>query len=842
MNKLDQILNSIQNETPEAAVEAQATERVRGTLFGPGTAGADQLKGCDDFRTLFPAHLQKTLSDARRMLLEDHLRECVACRKAFDQARGVAPKVHAMPVRTAASPSRRWAIAAAIVGTLGVTTFAMRQFIPGFLDNSPRATVQSIDGVLYRLSDSGSMPIAAGAELKGGEEVRTPGGTRAVLRLFDGSQVEMNERATLSVNTTWRGTTIHLERGHIIVQAAKQKRGKLYVATNDSQVSVVGTIFAVNKGTLGSRVSVVEGQVDVQHNNRTQSLKPGQQTTTHPSLAQVPVQSEVAWSNDAAHYFALLGELSALQKGLESIPSTGLRYQSRLLLYMPEDTKLFAAIPNMSVTLAEAKKVFDERLKFSDVLRNWWQANPRMREDIETMIDRIQTISSFLGEEIVLFITDHDRMNSLFIAETKDGAGLKRYIDTFIQQHGGKAPFAYSIENNMIMLGENEAALHSAKARMTRGAEAPTPFRQRIEQSYRDGAGWLFAANLEQIVPGFVEEKKKAPGKTASSRADDLGLSSMQYLILERRDISGKTDNRVTVSFKGERKGVASWLAAPGSMETLSFVSPDATAAVSIVVRQPKAIMDEMFHMFRKVDANFDQGMMMFQNEVGLNPMDDLAAPLGTEATLAVDGPILPVPSWKFAVEVNQPARLEASIEKLIDVANRHMDPRVPKLVHKQETASGRTFYTVTGGRLPTEVHYTFVDSYLVVAATRTLLTQAIQNRQTGFTLARSDRFRAQLPYNTNPNFSSVIYHNLGSTLGPVIEQFQNTFNATQAQKDSMKAIKEAPPGLIAAYAEGDRISIATSGNLLGLNLGMFAGGANGGIFNSILQSSGKRQ
>jgi hypothetical protein len=387
----------------------------------------------------------------------------------------------------------------------------------------------------------------------------------------------------------------------------------------------------------------------------------------------------------------------------------------------------------------------------------------------------------------------------------------------------------------MIMLGENEAALAAAKARVARGATASTPFRNRIEQSYRDGAGWLFAANLEQIIAKSVVGKQEPSKK-------DLGFDGMQYLVLERRDISGKTDNRVTVSFKGERQGVASWLAAPGSMETLAFVSPDATAAASIVVKQPRAIMDEVFQMFRRLDPNFDQGVMMFQTQTGLNPIDDLAAPLGTEATLAIDGPILPVPSWKFAVEVNQPQRLEASIEKIIEVANQHMDPRVPKLVHKQENVSGRAFYIVSGGRLPTEVHYTFVDSYLIAAATRTLLTQAIQNRQTGFTLARSEKFRSQLPYNTNPNFSSVIYHNLGSTLGPVIDQLQNTFNATESQKNSMKAIKEAPPGLIAAYAEGDRISLATSGNLFGLNLGMFAAGGNGGLFNSVLQTPGKKQ
>ena len=109
MDKLNQLLNEVKNATPEPQVETAAADRVRRNLFGAGSAGADQLKNCDDFRTLFPAYLQKTLSDARRMLLEDHVRECVHCRKALDVARGHGPKVVAMPAFRTAMP--RWAVA-----------------------------------------------------------------------------------------------------------------------------------------------------------------------------------------------------------------------------------------------------------------------------------------------------------------------------------------------------------------------------------------------------------------------------------------------------------------------------------------------------------------------------------------------------------------------------------------------------------------------------------------------------------------------------------------------------------------------------------------------------------
>ena len=68
---------------------------------------------------------------------------------------------------------------------------------------------------------------------------------------------------------------------------------------------------------------MVEGEVKVDREGATDLLHRGDQTATNPTMASTTVAEDVAWSNNAAKYLALLGELSAIQKKLESIPGAG---------------------------------------------------------------------------------------------------------------------------------------------------------------------------------------------------------------------------------------------------------------------------------------------------------------------------------------------------------------------------------------------------------------------------------------------------------------------------------------------------------------------------------------
>ena len=171
-----------------------------------------------------------------------------------------------------------------------------------------RGAVQNVDGSLYAVVDDQVRLIPAGYQISNGDEIRTAKGSNAVVRLLDGSLVEMGERSDLSVSREWKGTTIHLDGGRIIVQAAKQRTGRLYVATDDCLVSVKGTIFSVNHGTKGSRVAVIEGVVRVAYGDQTAELRAGEEQTSSSSVSKVPIQNEIAWSRNSAKYLALLGD------------------------------------------------------------------------------------------------------------------------------------------------------------------------------------------------------------------------------------------------------------------------------------------------------------------------------------------------------------------------------------------------------------------------------------------------------------------------------------------------------------------------------------------------------
>ncbi|HLF83937.1 MAG TPA: FecR domain-containing protein [Blastocatellia bacterium] len=848
---LDRATAGIRSERVDQSVVESAAERVWAKLSNEAaTASApaarvEHIRNCDDFQKLIPEYLSGSLSPARSLLFEDHTHECIPCRKALKEARYGVAAVPVGPGASKVSASRRtvvrWAIAAVVIVGIGVLSLTYERFLTGGSD-AFHMVVHAMDGQAYLVSDANTQGLAVGQEIKPGDKVRTAKDAGAVVKLPDGSLIEMRERSEFSVTDSAQGTTIHLDRGNIIVQAAKQKQSsRLYVQTDDCLVSVVGTIFSVNNGTKGSRVSVVEGEVHVEHGSKQDVLHPGDQVVTTASIERVPVKDEIAWSRDAARYKQMLAEL---RKEIdERVARPGVRYSTRLLDMTPDDTVFYVAIPNLSETLAESNKIIQERLAQNPELSRWWdneQASSRGKQEWDKVISKIAEFGEQIGDEIVvtaqLAKTGKDEPDGPVVLTTlKNPGSFRSYVEgqlSTLSLNSKKAPGVRFIDDPMSEIktaaatpsdlyvwinGDVLAAspkieflqrvAASAKT-ASAGQYAEGSFRSRIADIYRDGAGFIIAADLQR----FIAQSKGDDAKT-NAALDKLGVTNLKYFIAEIKEDQGKSFNRATLSFTDTSHGMASWLAAPGPMGALEFISPDANVVAAFVVKEPVALVDDLMSALNAVDPKFSEHLGEFQSETGLNIRDDFAKPLGGEFAFAVDGPLLPTPSWKMVFEVYDPAHLQQTFERVVEKMN-ELAVRGGKKGFQwdRSESGGRTFYRLKSLDFGLEVNYTYSNGYLIAGPSRALIDRAVKYHDSGVTLLHSPRFVAALPEDKQANFSALIYQNLAPVLGGIAKRVGGAASGLPEEQRKNFGSLVGGPVLVYAYAQGDHISFALNG------------------------------
>src|SRR5262245_34710837 len=166
--------------------------------------------------------------------------------------------------------------AAAVVAAIVGSTVLLR---------SRNVMGEAVQGVLYRVYEGETQALQIGEKLGRNTVIQSTGG--GVFALADGSRVEMRSESEVSLERASDGIRIRLSKGGIVVNAAKQRAGHLYVQTKDLMVSVIGTVFLVNAEEEGSRVAVIQGEVQVQRDATIQKLLPGEQVVTSPEMPSV---------------------------------------------------------------------------------------------------------------------------------------------------------------------------------------------------------------------------------------------------------------------------------------------------------------------------------------------------------------------------------------------------------------------------------------------------------------------------------------------------------------------------------------------------------------------------
>ncbi len=867
---LDRAAHAVRVSKPSPAEAEAAAARVHAALKSEADAPFD----CAAFRRMTREALAGGLPPQRRLLFDAHTRDCVACRHALRDAREGHARTSKAPAarRPGARRATRWIAAAAALAAVVLGAYVVDR--AGFGGGSRLATINVIDGRLFEVSGGSLLPLVKARKISYGAPLRTAPGSNAVVELPDGTRIEMDERTELTLAARGRDTDIRLARGNVIVEAARQKDGHLFVTTGDCEVAVVGTVFAVNAGTRGSRVSVLEGRVHVEKASQETVLLPGGQYTSSAALGPNSFAEEVAWSRNREQYMALIAELATLRAEIAALPGPAARTSTRLLEMMPAQTVAYAGLPNIATNLADSQKVFLDHLRTNAALRDWWAqaAGANGTDRLDEAVQKIQRFGRLLGDEIAVGLVarrgappatgdavgeaEGEVGSVVVLADVRDAAGLRAAIDAELKAAHGDAdglrlvsalPAAPSsrehelvafIGDDLLIASTDAALVNEAGARRAAGgAFAGTPFGRRMAQVYADGAVWVGGADLGALFR-MAEAKGPETEEKATATLQKLGLSDARFLVLESRGDAANAVRKATVEFDGERHGMAAWLSEAAPMGSLEFISPDATFVGAALLKDPAAMLDDLLAAV----GDGREGLAQMRAELGVDLREDLLASLGGEAALALDGPVLPIPSIKLVLEVYDAGRLQHALETLVGRANAEL-AEGQRLALVREEAGGRTWWSLQHASGATYAAYTFEDGYLVLASQRGLIERALANRAAGVSLRSSAKFAALMPRDRDANVSAFGYRGGGESMdaltkalgglaqGAVPPGGAPSGGSASGPGDLFTSVLAASsgPALVYATGERDRITVGTSGGDTGLlGLTMLLGMAQG--------------
>lgn len=148
-----------------------------------------------------------------------------------------------------------------------------------------------IDGSLGELGD--------GAELSGGDVLKTSPSGRALVRLPDGSHLRIDRASQLSLTRSEaEDVALTLERGSLAVQASHRARKAFVIHSGGLSVNVVGTVFGVVNEAGVVEVSVAEGKVRVELPNGESTLVESGQRLRYNSKTQRAKQVKLSASEE----------------------------------------------------------------------------------------------------------------------------------------------------------------------------------------------------------------------------------------------------------------------------------------------------------------------------------------------------------------------------------------------------------------------------------------------------------------------------------------------------------------------------------------------------------------
>ena len=131
----------------------------------------------------------------------------------------------------------------------------------------------------------------------------------------------------------------------------------------------------------------------------------------------------------------LVSDLAKVQRDVnQRVARPGVRYTSKFIDLVPENTVFYAALPNLTESLAQSQRILQERIKQNPALAQWQKGENGFGIDERTLTS-IREFGSQLGDEIVLSANMNSKGEPdgiLVMGELKDPASFRAYLDSQI--------------------------------------------------------------------------------------------------------------------------------------------------------------------------------------------------------------------------------------------------------------------------------------------------------------------------------------------------------------------------------------------------------------------------
>jgi type II secretory pathway pseudopilin PulG len=523
-----------------------------------------------------------------------------------------------------------------------------------------------------------------------------------------------------------------------------------------------------------------------------------------------PASPDAQLSAELKKYPGLFEEFGRLLDKLrQDVPSPAPRSESHLLPLLPESTVVYGAAPNYGDTVSHSLAILRQELQDSPVLKSWWSSGTfaTSAPKLETALERISQLYDYLGNETVLSVaTSKETLTALpvqrsssLMAPKTPGVLLvaevrKPGLDAFLRKWLVESTDAKSkpgvrifnpeelataketppsdqqlvvlVRPDYVAAAFDLATLRSfdARAKNPSTAFATSAFGQRVSSAYSGGLTILGAADLHALV-----QKIPFPTKDNQQTFERSGFADLDYASIRRGSVDGQESTDGQLSFSAPRHGAAAWLASPGPLGSLEFVSPKANYAMAMRLVSFSQILDDVQAIAGAANANSFAAIAGGEKALNLSLKKDLLDLLGEDLALEVDHTIPPPAAWKVIVKVKDTEHFQKTLNTLLMVGH---------MVAQPGENSGVKYNTIhIPGQNPMDIAYAFADNYLVVASNADGLLDALNLHGSPDSLTKSARYLAEFPKGGSTDASAILYQNSGNraalqTVSPQLAAF----------------------------------------------------------------------